>query len=328
MIPPHSVAPLTGRLPPADPASAELTLALREVFDAPRDRILWDAGQGRALSSAIGMALAAARLGQSRRVVAVIGDAALSAGMAFEALNHAGALTADLLVILDDRHLSIEEDLGALSNRLVRALSGRLYAHLREGGKRMLSKMPTVRELARRSEEHLKGMVLPGTLFEEMGFNYIGPAHGHDAPALVKTLRNLQQLRGPQLLHVVTGHAAGGEGRKRRSAAKGGRKRGAAISDEAGGSYARMFGQWLCDIAAADERVVAITPGRRAGMAEFARRFPERFFDVALAEQHAVTFAAGLATQGLKPVVAMNSTSGMKSLSGLGRPMSSTCCWR
>ncbi|MGA9027937.1 MAG: 1-deoxy-D-xylulose-5-phosphate synthase [Steroidobacteraceae bacterium] len=308
MIPPHSVAPLTGRLPPADPASAELTLALREVFDAPRDRILWDAGQGRALSSAIGMALAAARLGQSRRVVAVIGDAALSAGMAFEALNHAGALTADLLVILDDRHLSIEEDLGALSNRLVRALSGRLYAHLREGGKRMLSKMPTVRELARRSEEHLKGMVLPGTLFEEMGFNYIGPAHGHDAPALVKTLRNLQQLRGPQLLHVVTGHAAGGEGRKRRSAAKGGRKRGAAISDEAGGSYARMFGQWLCDIAAADERVVAITPGRRAGMAEFARRFPERFFDVALAEQHAVTFAAGLATQGLKPVVAMNST--------------------
>ena len=134
MIPPHSVAPLTGRLPPADPASAELTLALREVFDAPRDRILWDAGQGRALSSAIGMALAAARLGQSRRVVAVIGDAALSAGMAFEALNHAGALTADLLVILDDRHLSIEEDLGALSNRLVRALSGRLYAHLREGG--------------------------------------------------------------------------------------------------------------------------------------------------------------------------------------------------
>ena len=286
---------LVGGLDLKAPSSthAELDRALREVFDAPGDRIVWDQGQGRAISAALGMTLAGVA---DRHVVAVIGDRALSAGMAFEALNHAGSEGADLLVILDDRQLSVEHDLGALSNRLVQALSGRLYAHLREGGRMMLSKMPTVRELARRSEKHLKGMVLPGTLFEEMGFNYIGPVNGHDVDALVKTLRNVRQLRGSQFLHVVSGQAAAhGAGR---------------VADERPGSFASTFGAWLCAAAEADPRVTAISasPAPAAGLAAFAGRFAERYYDLRLAEQHAVTFAAGLATQGLRPVMALDTT--------------------
>ncbi len=268
------------------------------------------------ISAALGMAVAAARRGEDRRAVAIIGDGALTAGMAFEALNHAGSLPADLLIILNDNDMSISENVGALSNYLARALSGRMYAHLREGGKKVLRQMPTVWELARRSEEHLKGMVLPGTLFEEMGFNYIGPIDGHDIKSLVTTLGNIKKLRGPQLLHVVTRKGKGyapaeadpikwhGPGPFDPASGK--------IFKEAssGPSYSQIFGQWLCDMAARDPEVIGITPAMRegSGLVEFSKRFPERYFDVAIAEQHAVTFAAGLAAEGLKPVVAIYST--------------------
>jgi 1-deoxy-D-xylulose-5-phosphate synthase len=268
------------------------------------------------ISAALGMAVAAAKRGEDRRAVAIIGDGALTAGMAFEALNHAGSLPADLLIILNDNDMSISENVGALSNYLARALSGRMYAHLREGGKKVLRQMPTVWELARRSEEHLKGMVLPGTLFEEMGFNYIGPIDGHDIKSLVTTLGNIKKLRGPQLLHVVTRKGKGyapaeadpikwhGPGPFDPASGK--------IFKEAssGPSYSQIFGQWLCDMAARDPEIIGITPAMRegSGLVEFSKRFPDRYFDVAIAEQHAVTFAAGLAAEGLKPVVAIYST--------------------
>ena len=268
------------------------------------------------ISAALGMAVAAARAGDSRRVVAVIGDGAMTAGMAFEALNHAGSLPADLLVILNDNDMSISENVGALSNHFARALSGRVYAHLREGGNKVLRQMPTVWELARRSEEHLKGMVLPGTLFEEMGFNYIGPMDGHDVRALVRTLRNLRELRGPQLLHVVTrkgkGYApAEADPIKWHGPGPFDPASGTIFKEKsAGPSYSQIFGQWLCDMAERDPRIIGITPAMRegSGLVEFSKRFPERYFDVAIAEQHAVTFAAGLAVEGLKPVVAIYST--------------------
>ncbi len=268
------------------------------------------------ISAALGMAVAAARLGVDRRVVAVIGDGAMTAGMAFEALNHAGSLPADLLVILNDNDMSISENVGALSNQFARALSGRVYAHLREGGKKVLRQMPTVWELARRSEEHLKGMVLPGTLFEEMGFNYIGPMDGHDVKALVHTLRNVRKLRGPQFLHVVTrkgkGYApAEADPIKWHGPGPFDPASGTIFKEKAAGpSYSQVFGQWLCDMAERDPRIIGITPAMRegSGLVEFSKRFPDRYFDVAIAEQHAVTFAAGLATEGLKPVVAIYST--------------------
>ncbi|MDE2138647.1 MAG: 1-deoxy-D-xylulose-5-phosphate synthase, partial [Gammaproteobacteria bacterium] len=268
------------------------------------------------ISAALGMAVAAARAGDDRRVVAVIGDGAMTAGMAFEALNHAGSLPADLLVILNDNDMSISENVGALSNHFARALSGRVYAHLREGGKKVLRQMPTVWELARRSEEHLKGMVLPGTLFEEMGFNYIGPMDGHDVKALVSTLRNVRKLRGPQFLHVVTrkgkGYApAEADPIKWHGPGPFDPASGTIFKEKASGpSYSQVFGQWLCDMAERDPRIIGITPAMRegSGLVEFSRRFPERYFDVAIAEQHAVTFAAGLAAEGLKPVVAIYST--------------------
>ena len=268
------------------------------------------------ISAALGMAVAAARSGESRRVVAIIGDGAMTAGMAFEALNHAGSLPADLLVILNDNDMSISENVGALSNQFARALSGRVYAHLREGGKKVLRPMPAVWELARRSEEHLKGMVLPGTLFEEMGFNYIGPIDGHDVKALVSTLRNISKLRGPQFLHVVTrkgkGYApAEADPIKWHGPGPFDPVSGTIFKEKSTGpSYSQIFGQWLCDMAAADPRIIGITPAMRegSGLVEFSKRFPDRYFDVAIAEQHAVTFAAGLATQGLKPVVAIYST--------------------
>jgi 1-deoxy-D-xylulose-5-phosphate synthase len=268
------------------------------------------------ISAALGMAVAAARAGSDRRVVAVIGDGAMTAGMAFEALNHAGSLPADLLVILNDNDMSISENVGALSNHFARVLSGRLYAHLREGGKKVLRQMPTVWELARRSEEHLKGMVLPGTLFEEMGFNYIGPMDGHDVKALVSTLRNIRKLRGPQFLHVVTrkgkGYApAEADPIKWHGPGPFDPASGTIFKEKASGpTYSQVFGQWLCDMAERDPRIIGITPAMRegSGLVEFSKRFPERYFDVAIAEQHAVTFAAGLAAEGLKPVVAIYST--------------------
>jgi 1-deoxy-D-xylulose-5-phosphate synthase len=268
------------------------------------------------ISAALGMAVAAAKRGEDRRVVAIIGDGALTAGMAFEALNHAGSTPADLLIILNDNDMSISENVGALSNYLARALSGRMYAHLREGGKKVLRQMPTVWELARRSEEHLKGMVLPGTLFEEMGFNYIGPIDGHDVRALITTLGNVSKLRGPQFLHVVTRKGKGyapaeadpikwhGPGPFDPASGK--------IFKEAtsGPAYSQIFGQWLCDMSERDPKILAITPAMRegSGLVEYSKRFPDRYFDVAIAEQHAVTFAAGLATEGFKPIVAIYST--------------------
>ncbi|MBV8342031.1 MAG: 1-deoxy-D-xylulose-5-phosphate synthase [Gammaproteobacteria bacterium] len=268
------------------------------------------------ISAALGMAVAAARGDAERRVVAIIGDGAMTAGMAFEALNHAGSLPADLLVILNDNDMSISENVGALSTHFARALSGRVYAHLREGGKKVLRPMPTVWELARRSEEHLKGMVLPGTLFEEMGFNYIGPMDGHDVKALVSTLRNIRKLRGPQLLHVVTrkgkGYApAEADPIKWHGPGPFDPASGTIFKEKAAGpTYSQVFGQWLCDMAERDPRIIGITPAMRegSGLVEYSRRFPERYFDVAIAEQHAVTFAAGLAAEGLRPVVAIYST--------------------
>ena len=268
------------------------------------------------ISAALGMAVAAGREGSDRRVVAVIGDGAMTAGMAFEALNHAGSLPADLLVILNDNDMSISENVGALSNYFTAALSGRLYATLREGGKKVLRQMPTVWELARRSEEHLKGMVLPGTLFEELGFNYIGPLDGHDVRALVGTLRNVRKLHGPQFLHVVTrkgkGYApAEADPIKWHGPGPFDPASGTIFKEAARGpSYSQIFGQWLCDMAELDPHLIAITPAMRegSGMVEYSKRFPERYFDVAIAEQHAVTFAAGLATEGFKPVVAIYSS--------------------
>ncbi|HTT00493.1 MAG TPA: 1-deoxy-D-xylulose-5-phosphate synthase [Steroidobacteraceae bacterium] len=268
------------------------------------------------VSAALGMAVAAARLGENRRVVAVIGDGAMSAGMAFEALNHAGSLPADLLVVLNDNDMSISENVGALSNYFARVLSGRFYAQLREGSKKVLRPMPTVAELARRSEEHMKGMVLPGTMFEEMGFNYIGPIDGHDLRVLVSTLRNIKKLKGPQFLHVVTrkgkGYApAEADPIKWHGPGPFDPQSGTIFKEKsAGPSYSQVFGQWLCDMAERDPRIIGITPAMRegSGLVEFSKRFPDRYFDVAIAEQHAVTFAAGLAVGGLKPVVAIYST--------------------
>jgi 1-deoxy-D-xylulose-5-phosphate synthase len=277
------------------------------------------------ISAALGMALAdqlaAARTGleakdPARRSVAIIGDGAMTAGLAFEALNHAGTFDANLLVVLNDNDMSISENVGALSNYFARVLSGRLYSGLREGSKKVLRRMPQAWELARRSEEHMKGMVLPGTMFEEMGFNYIGPIDGHDLPALVRTLRNVRGLKGPQFLHVVTrkgkGYApAEADPIKWHGPGPFDADKGLIFKDKSSGpSYSQVFGEWLCDMAERDARIVGITPAMRegSGLVEFSKRFPDRYFDVAIAEQHAVTLAAGLATEGLRPVVAIYST--------------------
>jgi 1-deoxy-D-xylulose-5-phosphate synthase len=268
------------------------------------------------ISAALGMAIAAARKGEDRRAVAVIGDGAMSGGMAFEALNHAGTLPANLLVILNDNEMSISEGVGALSRYFGRVLSGRLYLSLREGGKKVLAQMPSMREWARRSEEHMKGMVLPGTMFEEMGFNYIGPIDGHDLKALVPALRNLRELKGPQFLHVVTrkgkGYApAEADPIKWHGPGPFDPGSGTIFKEKSSGpTYSQVFGDWLCDMAEKDPRIVGITPAMRegSGLVAFSKRFPERYFDVAIAEQHAVTFAAGLACEGLLPVVAIYST--------------------
>jgi 1-deoxy-D-xylulose-5-phosphate synthase len=268
------------------------------------------------ISAALGMAIGAAARGEKRRVVAVIGDGAMTAGMAFEAINHAGSLNVDLLTILNDNDMSISNNVGAMSNYFARVLSGKLYASLREGGKKVLRQMPTVWELARRSEAHMKGMILPGTIFEEMGLNYIGPIDGHDLHALLATLENMRDLKGPQLLHVVTRKGKGyapaeadpikwhGPGPFDPASAT--------IFKEksSGPTYSQVFGQWMADMAARDPRVVAITPAMRegSGLVEFEKKFPDRYFDVGIAEQHAVTFAAGLACEGMRPVVAIYSS--------------------
>ncbi len=267
------------------------------------------------ISAALGMAVAAQRKGEQRSVVAVIGDGAMSAGMAFEALNNAGTAGADLLVVLNDNEMSISEPVGALNNYLAKLLSSRLYNTVRRGGKEVLSKLPPVRELAKRWEEHMKGMVLPGTLFEEFGFNYIGPIDGHDLDTLVKTLANVKALKGPQLLHVVTrkgyGYARAEDdpvlyhGVTRFDPAAGYTPKASAKP-----AYTQIFGDWLCDMAATDTRLIGITPAMRegSGLVRFSQEYPARYFDVGIAEQHAVTFAAGLACEGLKPVVAIYST--------------------
>lgn len=268
------------------------------------------------IGAALGMAVAAKRQGLDNKVVAVIGDGALTAGMAFEAMNHAGDLHEDMLVILNDNEMSISENVGALNNHLAKWLSGSLYTTLREGGKKVLSGMPPVKELARRAEEHIKGMVIPGTLFEELGFNYIGPIDGHDIKALVKTLKNMRQLKGPQLLHVMTKKGKGYDPAEKDPIGYHGVPKFNPDDDclpkskSSKPTFSNIFGQWLCDTAAVDKKLVGITPAMRegSGMVEFSQQYPDRYFDVAIAEQHAVTFAAGLAIEGMKPVVAMYSS--------------------
>lgn len=267
------------------------------------------------LSAALGMAVAG--VGTHRKVVAIIGDGAMTAGMAFEALNHAGDLEADLLVVLNDNNMSISPNVGALSNYLARILSGRVYSTMREGSKRVLSHIRTpVWEFARRAEEHIKGMLVPGTLFEELGFNYIGPIDGHDLPTLVRTLSNLRVLKGPRLLHVVTTKGKGYLPAEDNPCAYHGV--GAFDPDtgellrakDAGPTYTQIFSDWLCDMASEDGRLVGITPAMRegSGLVRFSECYPDRYFDVGIAEQHALTFAAGLACEGLRPVVAIYST--------------------
>jgi 1-deoxy-D-xylulose-5-phosphate synthase len=333
--------------------TVELTIALHYVFDTPDDRIVWDVGHqtyghkvltGRreamaklrmwggisgfpkrdesaydtfgtahsstSISAALGMAVASKLKGEPRRAVAVIGDGALTGGMAFEALNNAGDMDVDLLVILNDNDMSISPPVGALNKYLARLMSGRVYNTARGLGERVLG------QIARRAEEHVKGMVSPGTMFEEFGFNYIGPIDGHDLDALIPTLNNIKHLRGPQFLHIITRKGQGYKLAENdpvlyHGVSKFDRTNGI-VGGKTGGkqTYTQIFGDWICDMAEADSRLVGITPAMRegSGLVQFAERFPERYFDVGIAEQHALTFAAGLACEGCKPVVAIYST--------------------
>ncbi|MES9832906.1 MAG: 1-deoxy-D-xylulose-5-phosphate synthase [Candidatus Thiodiazotropha sp. DIVDIV] len=268
------------------------------------------------IGAALGMAVASKQKGENRKVVAVIGDGAMGAGMAFEALNQAGALDQDLLVILNDNDMSISKPVGGFSNHLARLLSGKVYTSMREGGKSALSHLPhQFSDIVGKWEEHMKGMVMPGTLFEEMGFNYIGPIEGHDFDTLIATLHNMRHMRGPRLLHIVTQKGRGYvpaeqdpcvyHGVTPFDPATGKMEKGAGQK-----TYTQVFGDWLCHAAEQDERLVAITPAMSegSGMVEYAKRFSQRYFDVGIAEQHALTFAAGLACEGMKPVVAIYST--------------------
>ncbi|MBK9219846.1 MAG: 1-deoxy-D-xylulose-5-phosphate synthase [Uliginosibacterium sp.] len=349
----ESVAKTGGHLS-SNLGTVELTVALHYVFQTPEDRIVWDVGHqtyahkiltGRreamaglrqfegisgfprrceslydtfgtahsstSISAALGMALAAKQKGEDRKVVAIIGDGAMSAGMAFEALNNAGVMDANLLVILNDNEMSISPPVGALTKILARMLSGPTYSMARRAGEKVLG--PT---LTRKVEEHVKGMVSPSTLFEEFGFNYLGPIDGHDLDALIPTLQNIRKLKGPQFLHVVTRK---GHGYKLAEAdptlyhGVGKFDHAAGIQSGKGGSkltYTQVFSDWLCDMAAADSRLIGITPAMRegSGLVRFEQEFPDRYVDVGIAEQHALTFAAGLACEGLKPVVAIYST--------------------
>ncbi len=268
------------------------------------------------ISAALGMAVAARNKGEDRRVVAIIGDGAMSAGQAFEALNNAGVVDANLLVILNDNDMSISSPVGALNKYLARLLSGRTFNAARKAGEKILSVTPSLLEIAKRAEEHVKGMFVPGTLFEEFGFNYIGPIDGHDLDSLIPTLENLRELSGPQFLHIITRKGQGYKlaevdpvlyhGVSKFDSSNG------IDTDKVTGkiTYTRIFGDWLCDMARLDARLIAITPamGEGSGMVRFAEEFPARYHDVGIAEQHALTFAAGLACEGMKPVVAIYST--------------------
>jgi 1-deoxy-D-xylulose-5-phosphate synthase len=326
----------------------ELTIALHYVFNTPEDRLVWDVGHqcyphkivtGRrdrigsirrrkglapflrrqeshydafgaghsstSISAALGMAIAARRQGRARKAVAVIGDGGMTAGLAYEALNHAGSLDVDLLVVLNDNSMSISPNVGALSNYLARLLSGKVLNHF-----------PPMWDLARRAEKHAKAMLTPGVLFQELGFNYVGPIDGHDLSTLVKVLRNLRSLKGPRLLHVVTRKGKGydpaeADPVKYHGVTPFDPKVGIlATQAQARPTFTHVFGDWLCDMARQDERLVGITPAMRegSGLVKFSERYPERYFDVGIAEQHAVTLAAGLACESLKPVVAIYST--------------------
>ncbi|MER0343620.1 1-deoxy-D-xylulose-5-phosphate synthase [Vibrio vulnificus] len=268
------------------------------------------------ISAALGMAICAEKEGQNRKVVSVIGDGAITAGMAFEAMNHAGDVHSDMLVILNDNEMSISENVGALNNHLARVLSGNLYTSIREGGKKVLSGVPPIKELVRRTEEHLKGMVVPGTLFEELGFNYIGPIDGHDVVELVKTLKNMRELKGPQFLHIMTKKGKGYEPAEKDPIGYHGVPKfdpaHTSLPKSSGGkpSFSNIFGDFLCDMAAQDPKLMAITPAMRegSGMVRFSKEYPEQYFDVAIAEQHAVTLATGMAIGGYNPIVAIYST--------------------
>ena len=269
------------------------------------------------ISAALGMAIASELQGEDKQMVAIIGDGSITGGMAYEAMNHAGAIDANLLVILNDNDMSISPPVGAMNNYLTKILSSKLYSSVREESKKALSKMPSVWELARRTEEHMKGMIVPGTLFEELGFNYIGPIDGHDLDMLVPTLENLKHIAGPRFLHIVTKKGKGYAPAEKDPLAY----HGVPAFDPSldclpksapspHPTYTEVFGNWLCDMAAADERLLGITPAMRegSGLVKFSQQYPKRYFDVAIAEQHAVTLAAGQACQGAKPVVAIYST--------------------
>lgn len=267
------------------------------------------------ISAALGMAVAARLNKTDRRAVAIIGDGAMSAGMAFEALNNAGVMDANLLVILNDNDMSISRPVGALNNYFAKLMSGRFYATARRAGEKVLGVVPPMLELAKRAEEHVKGMVTPGTLFEEFGFNYIGPIDGHDLDVLITTLSNIKLLDGPQFLHVVTRKGAGYKVAEEdpilyHGVSKFDPKKGIVTKPPGKPAYTQIFGDWLCDMAAQDSRLIGVTPAMRegSGLVRFSQEYPERYFDVGIAEQHAVTFAAGAACDGLKPVVAIYST--------------------
>jgi 1-deoxy-D-xylulose-5-phosphate synthase len=267
------------------------------------------------ISAALGMAVAACLANSEQRAVAIIGDGAMSGGMAFEALNNAGAMDANLLVVLNDNDMSISTPVGALNNYLAKLLSGSFYSAMRKGSEKVLKSMPPVLEFTRRAEEHVKGMVTPGTMFEEFGFNYIGPIDGHDLDVLVTTLGNIRQLEGPQFLHVVTRKGKGYRQAEDDSILYHGVSKfdpayGIIAKPASKPTYTQVFGDWLLDMAEQDEKMIGITPAmcEGSGMVAFAEKFPKRYYDVGIAEQHALTFAAGLACEGLKPVVAIYST--------------------
>ncbi len=268
------------------------------------------------ISAALGMAIANNKLNLNKHHVAIIGDGAITAGMAFEALNHASGVNANMLVILNDNDMSISANVGGLNNYFAKIFSGSAYSNLREGGKKVLSQLPgNLTEFAKKAEEHMKGMIVPGTLFEELGFNYIGPIDGHDLPTLLTTLTNMKQLNGPQFLHIGTRKGKGYTPAEEDPIAYHGvpifdpKESSLPISKKAL-TYSQVFGDWLCDMGDQDPLLMAITPamGEGSGMIEFSKKFPEQYFDVAIAEQHAITLAAGMACEGLKPVVAIYSS--------------------
>lgn len=268
------------------------------------------------ISAGLGMAIAAEKEALGRKVVSIIGDGAITAGMAFEAMNHAGDIHSDMLVILNDNEMSISENVGGLSNHLAHLLAGNFYASIREGGKKVLSNAPPIKKIVKRAEEHIKGMVVPSTMFEELGFNYIGPIDGHDIDELVKTLKNMRHLKGPQFLHIMTKkgkgyapaeadpinyHAVPKFDLSEKPLPK---------AKNTSPTFSKIFGDWLCDMAAVDDKLMAITPAMRegSGMVRFSKEYPEQYFDVAIAEQHAVTLASGMAIGGYHPIVAIYST--------------------